>query len=230
MDEILNLITRPPSRPNNPNAVGKLDKLDRATENIFAAQLETRLQTLQRTQSPPRRLTPFAIYIRACAEIASELPELVIDSRSFSTTSSDYGPKPGIASSQGTRGTSLSPSSANISKCDGLNDEIKKPEVAQESPVSPGPSSPPAIADGFNNKRKEPEGAQKSPAPSGPSSPPASSDNHPRKKRKRDADKALGASETVKRPRMARRPESPKGPRQMMTSSLIELRTIKTLS
>ena len=222
MDIIPNLVTRPPSRPSNPNAAEKLDKLDRATENIFAAQLQTRLQELQRTQSPPRRLTPLAIYVRAYTEIASEGPLSDIDSRSSSITPSENSPKPVIASSHGTHGTSLSPGSVNTAECDGLNNERRKLEVAQESPVLTGPSSPPVPANSLNNKRKQPGNAQEPPVPSGPSSPPASADGHPIKKRKRDADAALGTPETVKRPCMARGPELPESTRQMVTSSVTQ--------
>ncbi|KAF7506331.1 hypothetical protein GJ744_011904 [Endocarpon pusillum] len=203
MDIIPNLVTRPPSRPSNPNAVEKLDELDRVTENIFAAQLQTRLQELQCTRSPPRRLTPLAVYARAYAEIASEGPLSDIDSRSSSTTPSESSSKALIASSHSTHGTSLSPNNANTAECDGLNNERRKPEAAQESPVLTGPPSPPVSADGLNNKRKHPENAQEPPVPSDPPSPLASTDGHPTKKRKRDADAAFGTPETLKRPCMA---------------------------
>ncbi|ERF68909.1 hypothetical protein EPUS_08069 [Endocarpon pusillum Z07020] len=221
MDIIPNLVTRPPSRPGNPNAVEKLDKLDRATENIFAAQLQTRLQELQRTQSPPRRLTPLAIYARAYAEIASEGPLSDIDSRSSSTTPSESSPKALIASSHGTHGTSLSPSSTNTAECDGLKNRREEPENAQEPLVPSGPSSPPVSADGLNNGR-QPENAQGPLVPSDPSSPLASAHGHPTQKRKREADAALGTPETVKRPCMARRPGLLESTRQMVTSSVTQ--------
>lgn len=139
MDRLTNLITRPPSPLLNAE---HRQKLDRASESILADQLEVRLERLRRTESPPRRLSPYTVYFRACLENSDELTPPTLSSGSNSSNSTESTSNAATVLSQDTCLTPPSPGSLPVAEICQSEDLLERKGPCGSSSESSTPRNP----------------------------------------------------------------------------------------